>query len=61
MIYKIQGMMCMHCAAAVEKAIKGIPGVTAVTVSLDDKTADVCGGDRDAIIKAVEAEGFKVL
>ena len=33
----IEGMMCGHCQATVEKALKGVPGVSEVVVSLEDK------------------------
>jgi len=36
----IEGMSCAHCAAAVEKALNSIEGVTA-TVNLEEKTATV--------------------
>lgn len=37
----IEGMMCGHCTAHVEKALSAVNGVTAVTVSLEDKAATV--------------------
>lgn len=37
----IEGMMCAHCKAAVEKALTAIPGVTACVVDLAEKTAAV--------------------
>ena len=38
--YKVEGMMCGHCRAHVEKALNGIDGVKA-TVSLDPPVAEV--------------------
>ena len=43
MTLKIEGMMCGHCRARVEKALKAVPGVQAVEVSLEAKTAEVTG------------------
>ena len=40
-ILKIEGMMCNHCVMHVQKALAAIPGVTEVTVRLDEKKAKV--------------------
>lgn len=37
----IEGMMCNHCKAAVEKNLAKVPGVTACTVDLAAKTATI--------------------
>lgn len=37
----IEGMMCNHCKAAVEKNLTKVPGVTACTVDLAAKTATI--------------------
>ena len=37
----VDGMMCGHCKAHVEKALAAVPGVTGATVDLDAKTATV--------------------
>ena len=56
----IEGMMCAHCAAHVEKALNALPGVTAV-VDLAAKTAVVTGGAGDeALKKAVADAGYQV-
>ena len=60
---KIEGMMCMHCAKAVEKALGGVEGVTGVTVSLEEKQAVVEGTDtmkEDALKAAVVDAGYEV-
>lgn len=44
---KIEGMMCQHCVKAATKALEGVAGVTAVTVSLEDKQAVVEGSATD--------------
>ena len=57
----IEGMMCQHCRAHVDKALNGIPGATA-TVDLDTKTAVVTGDvSDDAIRAAVEEAGYQVV
>ena len=56
----IEGMMCAHCAAHVEKALNALPGVTAV-VDLAAKTAVVTGdADNEALKKAVADAGYQV-
>ena len=36
---KIEGMMCNHCTAHVQKALEALDGVESVEVSLEDKKA----------------------
>ncbi len=61
-VLKVEGMMCSHCKAAVEKACRQVAGVTDVCVDLKEKTAKVYGhADRNALKAAIEAEGFEVL
>ena len=56
----IEGMMCAHCVAHVEKALSALPGVTA-SVDLASKTAVVTGGASDeALKKAVADAGYQV-
>lgn len=58
----VEGMMCMHCKATVEKALGSVPGVTAAAVDLDAGTAAVtCDASvADAeLCAAVEKKGFK--
>jgi copper chaperone CopZ len=46
---------------SVEKALKGVPGVTSAQVDLANKQAVVAGtADQAALAKAVQAAGFKV-
>jgi len=58
----VEGMMCMHCKASVEKVLSAVPGVSAVVVDLEGKSAVVTcdAGVLDAdLIAAVEKKGFK--
>ena len=58
---KIEGMMCAHCSGRVEKALNGLPGVTA-TVDLAAGTASVTGDASDeALAKAVTDAGYTVV
>lgn len=60
----IEGMMCAHCQAHVQKALEGVEGVTQVSVSLEENqatlTADETVEDR-TIIDAVTQSGYKVI
>lgn len=57
--YRIEGMMCNHCRANVERAIAAVPGVTAVSVDLAASTASVEGSAAPAAIcAAVESAGY---
>ena len=57
----IEGMMCAHCAAHVEKALTALDGVGSVTVDLAGKTAVVTGDVSDeALKKAVADAGYQV-
>ena len=56
----IEGMMCAHCAAHVEKALNALPGVTAA-VDLAGSSAVVTGDVSDeALKKAVADAGYMV-
>ncbi len=57
----IDGMMCAHCQAHVEKALNALPGVAA-TVDLEAKTATVTGNlpEDNLLKKAVEDAGYTV-
>lgn len=60
-MYKIKGMNCAHCKAAVEKAIAGVEGVENVNVNLSEGTASVTGNPNDHhIIEAVTLAGFDI-
>ena len=61
---KIEGMMCMHCEAAVKKALEAIEGVESAEVSHEAGTAIVTASDdvTDDVLKAaVEEKEYTVL
>ena len=63
-VLSIEGMQCNHCKASVEKALSAVPGVTGVTVSLEDKNAVVTMSEAvdDAVLaKAVTDADFTVV
>ncbi len=55
---KIDGMTCGHCVMHVKEALLAVEGVTAANVDLQTGTATVQGGDAQALIRAVESEGY---
>lgn len=59
----IEGMMCSHCTGTVQKALEKTPGVTDVSVSLENKQAvvNVNGVSDDILRKTVEDAGYKVV
>lgn len=58
--FTVTGMTCDNCVQHVTKAIKEVPGVTAVEVSLGEKKAKVEGDFEDAkVIEAVVEEGYE--
>lgn len=61
-VLKIEGMMCVHCKARVEKALLAVPGTENVTVDLEAKTATVVGGaSYETLAKAVADAGYEVV
>ena len=62
-LLKIEGMMCNHCVMHVQKALVAVPGVTEVTVSLDEKNAKVKLNQNvaDEVFKtAIEDAGYQL-
>lgn len=60
----IEGMMCAHCQAHVQKALEGVAGVTQVVVSLEENKATVTADteiEDQKLIDAVTESGYKVL
>lgn len=57
--YKVTGMSCAACVSRVEKAVRKVPGVTEVAVSLLTNSMGVEGtADAAAVIAAVENAGY---
>jgi uncharacterized membrane protein YraQ (UPF0718 family)/copper chaperone CopZ len=57
--FHVPDMNCKHCQSAVEKALKGIPGVKNVTISLDQRLVKVDGDvDKKTITEQIEKAGF---
>lgn len=59
-ILKVEGMMCGHCKAHVEKALLAVPGVEQAEANLEQKTATVTGtAAREALVAAVKEAGYE--
>ena len=60
-VLNVEGMMCEHCAARVQKALSAVAGVKSVKVDLAAKTATVVGDADLAALKAAVIEaGYEV-
>ena len=63
-IILIEGMYCEHCAKRVTEALKSLNGVKSVTISLEEKNAEVVlkKDVEDEVLKgAIEDIGFGVV
>ena len=61
-VLKVEGMMCPHCKAMVEKVCKAVSGTQDAVVDLQAKTVTVTGNaDREALVKAITDAGYEVV
>lgn len=61
-VFKVEGMMCPHCKARVEKVCKTISGVTEAVADLHQKQVTVSGSiNTEEVIKAIENAGYQVV
>lgn len=62
-VITIEGMMCGHCTGRVQKALEAVEGVSAVTMSLETKTATVelsAEVSDETLTAAVTEAGYEV-
>lgn len=59
-MYSVPEISCGHCKTAIEGAVRPLGGVARVEVDIDAKTVTVDGGNRDAILVAIEEAGYDV-
>jgi len=60
-VLMVDGMMCNHCKMTVEKALKGVAGVTDAAVDLEKKTATITMEIEvpdEALMNAVREKNF---
>lgn len=61
MVIHVEGMMCTHCAARVEKACMAVSGTVSAKVDLKEKTVTVEGtASEEALKKAIADAGYQV-
>lgn len=61
-VIKVEGMMCNHCKARVEKVCNAVEGVSSAVVDLAAKTVTVVGtADVSLLKKAITTAGYKVV
>ena len=61
-VIKVNGMMCTHCKAMVEKVCKAVPGTVEAVVDLKAKIVTVTGdADVAALKKAITDAGYEVV
>ena len=61
-VMKIEGMMCPHCKAMVEKVCKAVPGTVDAVVDLQAKNVTVTGeADVAALKQAIINAGYEVV
>ena len=60
--YRVPGMTCEHCKAAVTQELSAVAGVVSVAVDLDSKLVRVSGDslDDDALRAAIDEAGYEV-
>jgi copper chaperone CopZ len=58
--YRVDGMSCEHCRAAVTGEVSRVAGVDSVEVDLDTKLVCVRGSDVDsaAVVAAIDEAGY---
>ncbi len=62
LVIRVNGMMCPHCTAAVEKACLGVAGTKTAHADLQSKTVTVTGSaDYEALKQAIIAEDYEVV
>ena len=60
----IEGMSCGHCVAHVEEALRALPGVESVAVSLENKTAIIQTAQPvtdEALRTAIDEAGYEAV
>jgi len=61
-MYRVPGMSCEHCRAAVRSELSSVAGVESVAVDLDEKLVTVRGRSLDdaALRAAIDEAGYEV-
>jgi mercuric ion transport protein len=63
--FNVEGMTCAGCEENVKHAVNGLPGILEVTANYEEGTANVkydkSKTNKQAIIEAIDATGYKVV
>ena len=61
--YRVDGMTCDHCRAAITAEVAQVAGVAAVDVDLDAKLVHVHGAGVDpaAVVAAIDEAGYEAV
>jgi copper chaperone CopZ len=61
-LFKVEGMTCEHCVAAVEREVSGVAGARDVSVVLTSGTLTIRGDGVDpaAVREAVQEAGYQL-
>ena len=59
--YAVPEISCGHCKSTIEAAVGALVDVDRVDVDIDAKTVTVDGGQREAIVAAIEEAGYDVI
>jgi len=60
-VYKIPDMTCNHCVATIKKALRDIPGIKYLGISLSEKLIKIGGEfEEKDLVRAIESAGFAV-
>lgn len=60
--YRVPGISCEHCRAAITEEVSAIDGVESVSVDLEAKLVEITGTDLDdeALRAAIDEAGYDV-
>ena len=60
--FRVPGMSCVHCRAAVTSELSSVAGVESVSVDLDEKVVTVRGSSLDdaALRASIDEAGYEV-
>ena len=61
--YRVDGMSCAHCTAAVTEEVERVPGVESADVNLRTKLVRVTGArvDRKQVMDAINKAGYEAV
>lgn len=64
MTLSVPDISCGHCKSSIEGAVGELTGIGAVEVHIEERTVDVtfddASVDREAIVAAIEGQGYEV-